>query len=441
MGARTLEAKLTGRLFGVVAPALGLVGAASVALTWTSLDAADTTEARRLAEETSSAMRSELNEPDPFELAASQVIEAMDDIEASVLVSNPRTEQVFETRAHVPRELASIAAGTCESAEASGKRWRACAVAEPYVGVVAAIDTSAHARVVRRVAEGVALVILLTLGLLALAVRSSLIGALTSVRALVAWSDRVVSGDDASPAPIADTGELARLGAAFDAVVKHLTLAVARARATSENIAHELRSPLTAIRAELDVLAAGDAPAAVAATTQRLRGDVERLTRVIDAILVLAVPQATSSPATDCIVNLADVARELAPAGTQVDAPDEALVVGDRRLVELAITNLLENARKHTGREARSIRVERSDGTLRVAIVDDGPGLSDEARARMFDRYWRGSESGGTGLGLALVRAVAKRHGGDADARPNAWGRGLEVAVTFGNVVGWHEEK
>ncbi len=229
---------------------------------------------------------------------------------------------------------------------------------------------------------------------------------------------------------------------AFDAVVRRLVDASARARATSENIAHELRTPLTTIRAELDALAASTEPRASAerrATIDRMRDDVDRLARVVDAILVLAAPPA-GSRAGDCVVNLSDLVRELAPAETRGDAPDEALVVAEPRLAELAITNLLENARKHTGRDARAICVARTDRGARVAVIDDGPGLDEDARARMFDRYWRASgEGGGTGLGLALVRAVARRHGGDADARTNADGAGLEVGITFANVVGWHD--
>jgi signal transduction histidine kinase len=263
------------------------------------------------------------------------------------------------------------------------------------------------------------------------------------VRALVAWSEQVVSTDDAPPAPpAADTREIARLAGAFDAVVRGLVDAIARARATNENIAHELRTPLTTMQVELETLALrASCPldAESAARVAHLREDVARLARVVDAILVLAAPPGRAR-GDDCVVNLADVARELAAAGTTVDAPDEALVMAEPRLVELALTNLLENARKHTGREAVTIRVARVGEIARVAVIDDGPGLDDDARARMFDRYWRASgDGGGTGLGLALVRAVARRHGGEADARPSATGSGLEVGITFARVVGWHD--
>jgi signal transduction histidine kinase len=440
MGAGTLEAKLTARLLAVVAPALLAVGAASVALTWWALDAADTEAARERAETALAAMHTELIEPDPFPKAAGEVLGAMNEVGGSVIVVEPTTRRAYESKRPVPSALASTPAGSCATGvDGAGERWRACATRDSLVEIVAAIDVTPHVRVVRTVGEGVALGIFLALLAAAVAARTSLRGALASVRALVDWSERVGDVDRAPPAPLADTRELARLATAFDAVVRRLVDAIARARATSENIAHELRTPLTTIRAELESLASSAPAGEAAPMVARLRTDVDRLARVVDAILILASPPGPSG-AADCVVNLADVARELASPETKVEAPDEALVVGEPHLVELAIANLLENARKHTGREACAIRVVRAGEVVRVAVIDDGPGLNDEARARMFDRYWRASDDGGgTGLGLALVRAVARRHGGEADARANTAGPGLEVGVTFGKVVGWHE--
>jgi signal transduction histidine kinase len=239
---------------------------------------------------------------------------------------------------------------------------------------------------------------------------------------------------DGEPPPAPRTVEIAHLSTAFDVLVKDLLEGLARERANSAHIAHELRTPLTAIVAELDALASADPSSRDAAI--RIRGDVARLTDVIDAILVLS-DRAPGVPGD--VVNVADMAREVAPGGVAVEAPDEALVEADERLVRLAVRNLLDNAGKYGG-GARLLRVSREAGGVRIAVVDDGAGLDAEARGRMFDRYWRKSADGdGRGLGLALVRAVAERHGGWAQAIPGPGGRGLDVSLTLGHFVGWHE--
>src|SRR5262249_55822240 len=140
------------------------------------------------------------------------------------------------------------------------------------------------------------------------------------------------------------------------------------------------------------------------------------------------------------VVNVADVARELAPPGCPIDAPDEALVEAERRLVELALTNLLENARRHTKDGPRLVRVAREGAKGHISVVDSGEGVGREMRERIFDPSVRGVTRGaGTGLGLAIVRAVALRHGGVAEAR-EADGGGLDVGFSLGPVLAWHEE-
>jgi two-component system sensor histidine kinase QseC len=271
-----------------------------------------------------------------------------------------------------------------------------------------------------------------------LAVRQALRAPVAELGALAGWAGRIVEVESPLEPPAAHTQEIARLQSAFDVLVRRLLDALARERANSAHIAHELRTPLTSIVTELEAVRIEDREARAAIA--RVRGDVARLSDVIDAILVLS-ERAPAARHAGCVVNVADVARDLAPAGARVEAPDEALVEGDARLVSLALRNLIDNARKY-GSGARLVRVSREGSRVRLAVADQGPGLDHAALERMFDRYWRGSADGdGRGLGLALVRAVAERHGGEAGARPGPSGLGLEVSMTLDRVVGWHEPR
>jgi signal transduction histidine kinase len=275
------------------------------------------------------------------------------------------------------------------------------------------------------------------------AVRRALHGPLDDVRRLAAWSERLAAGaaesDEPPPSPRARTRETTQLTASIGSLVSALVETLARERASSAHIAHEMRTPLTALRAEVDELdALGPAAASVAA---RLRADVDRLAQVIDAVLVLSSPRRAGRGET---INVADLARSLArthaPADVEVDAPEEALVDADEALVRLALVNLLDNAARHAAPGARRLRVEREPGAVRLSVVDAGPGLDPDVRARAFDRYWRAADEGhGRGLGLALVRAVAEQHDGKADVRSVADGPGLDIGFTLQPLLAWHE--
>jgi signal transduction histidine kinase len=303
------------------------------------------------------------------------------------------------------------------------------------VVVVASVTIGDHRSTVRTLARSMLSVVALAVVVLWLMVRASVRGALQELLALVGWTASVARSDEVLAPPAAHTEEVAKLSSAFDALVRRLFEALARERASSAHIAHELRTPLTAMVAELESLRLEDEVAAAAVA--RVQSDVSRLADVVDAILVLSTRQGPS-PA-DGIVNVADLVRDLSPEGVRVNAPDEALVHGDERLLALAIRNLLENAQKHAG-GADAVHVDRADYGVQIAVSDRGPGLDASARARMFDRYWRhGDEVEGRGLGLALVRAVAERHAGAARAEPGPGGKGLTVFMTVSGLVGWHE--
>ena len=105
----------------------------------------------------------------------------------------------------------------------------------------------------------------------------------------------------------------------------------------------------------------------------------------------------------------------------EVDAPDEILVRGNEELLERAIGNVLENARKFAGPTGRiRLRVETVSGLGVISVADDGPGIASQARAQVFERFFRDPAhrhtSNGAGLGLAVVRAIVARHGGSVSA-------------------------
>ncbi|MBV9946121.1 MAG: HAMP domain-containing histidine kinase [Myxococcales bacterium] len=447
MVAATLEARLTLRLLGTAGAVLVAVGVSAVVVTARVLDAGDTAAARAEANAAREAVQRERAEGDSLDDAVAEVVAAARAEGVRVAV---RRAGAGSPDAANEDDLPSLPAGSCASLDdARGQPWRACASTSPAQAdragpgarafTVAAVPVGPHRAAVRALARGMAAVVALALLVLAWAVRRALRGPADELTSLVGWTERIIAAESAIDPPLARTREIARLEAAFGALVRRLLEALARERATTAHVAHELRTPLTAMTAELDALRPGDE--AACAAVARVRGDAARLADVIEAILVLSdgARSARTAARADTIVNVADLVRGLVPSGVVVEAPDEALIEGDERLVSLAARNLVENARKHGG-GVRRVRISRDAAAIRLAVLDDGPGLDEPARGRMFDRYWRGAGDGdGSGLGLALVRAVAERHGGQADARLGPDGRGLEVGITFGRCVGWHE--
>ncbi len=430
----SLEARLRRRLLLLVTPVVVGVGVASVLVTRHALEASSREVARARAQDLLRDLRDEIDEGTPIDAAARETLAVADAHGDRALVRGLPLGGDRASRFPVPSALGGIAVDTCKAArDQGGRAWQACAVADGSLQAIVAVPVDAHAAVVGGLARWMLVVVGAALLALVAAARWTVRRPLQSLRRIAEWSERVVAEDAPPRAPKVDTAEIQRLTAAFDALVQRLFEALERERSTSAHLAHELRTPLTALRVELEALAPRCGEDAA-----RLLTDLDRIARVIDAILVLSTPPTATGAAS--VVNLADVVRELAPQGAVVVAPDEALVQADLHLVELALVNLLENADKYAG-GTRLVQLSEMDGFIRLAVVDAGPGLPESARERMFARYWRGQSDGpGRGLGLALVRAVAERCGGYAEAIPNPAGRGLEVAIAFGRVLGWHQE-
>jgi two-component system, OmpR family, sensor kinase len=148
----------------------------------------------------------------------------------------------------------------------------------------------------------------------------------------------------------------------------------------------------------------GSTPALVA----DLQADAERLARLADDLLALSREEAAEAPEED--VRLDALAQEVAADDVDV-AGDPVTVRGDRAALRRALTNLVENARRH-GAGRIAVTVRKRDGLAELSVEDEGPGIPAADRQRVFERFY-GTDSG---LGLAIVQATAERHGGRAYA-------------------------
>jgi signal transduction histidine kinase len=227
------------------------------------------------------------------------------------------------------------------------------------------------------------------------------------------------------PVPAAHD-EIHRLAVTLNDMLDRLAAARARQRAFVADAAHELRSPLTNMRTELEVAQRLDEPV----RPGELLADIQRLSRLVDDLLLLAradegVPLAHPGPVRlDLLV--AEVVSRYAGAEVPVAAEGGPLwTIGDPDVLTRVLTNLLDNAVRHARTGVR-VAVSAEGRYTLVTVTDDGPGIPTADRERVFDRFTRlddarARDAGGAGLGLAIVRELVRRHGGTvrlADAGP-----------------------
>jgi len=232
----------------------------------------------------------------------------------------------------------------------------------------------------------------------------------------------------------ANAREIANLRDAINGLLGRLGDALARERRFTQEASHELRTPLTAIRGRLErLITAASTPAQADHAAKALR-EVDGLNVLVDALLLLA--RSESAPLPQTPVNLCDLARaEGARQAAAVEAPDEILVRGSEELLERAIANLVENARKYAGAKARvRIRASRNGLSATLAVADDGPGIPEAERASVFERFYRAPQTrestGGSGLGLAVARAIVLRHKGSLEVGASDLG-GAEFRIVI----------
>jgi signal transduction histidine kinase len=217
--------------------------------------------------------------------------------------------------------------------------------------------------------------------------------------------------------------EIDRLAHTMNETLDRLESAIRRQRQFVGDASHELRSPLTRIRSELDIDLANGQPVDPERTERSVLTEVIQLQHLVEDLLQLArsddgIPDLQLQP-----VDLDDIvfreARRISERGrATVDLQDmsAAQTIGDPQQLARAIRNLLENAERHAAAGIAVILTEE-DHRVRLTIRDDGAGISANDRQRIFERFTRlddarTRDTGGTGLGLAIVRDIVERHGG-----------------------------
>jgi two-component system, OmpR family, sensor kinase len=215
-------------------------------------------------------------------------------------------------------------------------------------------------------------------------------------------------------------------------------LALARQREFVADASHELRTPLTSVLANLELLEVELSGEQREAAESALRSS-RRMRRLVADLLLLARADTGRRPPhrpVDLAEVVTDAASELEPVAgdheISVSAPPGAEIQGARDELHRLVTNLLENALRHTDPgTAVEASVERRNGEVVLAVEDDGPGIPPELREKVFERFFpgEGDRSGSSGLGLSIVRAVAESHHGRVTLEPPLDGRGARFVV------------
>lgn len=260
-------------------------------------------------------------------------------------------------------------------------------------------------------------------------------------------ADGVRTRDEQSLQPLPTVGlpdEVAPLVGALNGLLQRLDASLGVQRAFVADAAHELRSPLTALKLQMQLLQRAPDDAARAQAAQALNAGIDRAARLVEQLLALARTEPGASLAQPVDLELGEVVRaavaETVPfarsRGTTMalfaDAP--VPMRGDAAALAVLARNLVDNAVRYSPHGSRvELRVSRPGGAARLCVDDAGPGIPVEERARVFDRFYRHAAGGeaGSGLGLAIVRSVAERHGATVSLSESPLG-GLRVAVGFG---------
>jgi signal transduction histidine kinase len=324
-----------------------------------------------------------------------------------------------------------------------GRAWRTYSVATRERVIQIAQPVEIRERLAARAAWRSVVPLLLMAPLAALAIWWLAARILAPLERL---AGEVRSRDAQSLAPLVLAGlpdEVSPLARALNALLERLRLSLDTQRAFVADAAHELRSPLTALKLQLELLRRAGDDADREAARAALAAGIDRATRLVEQLLALARSEPGAAPVARERVDLAEIARRgiaetvafAASRGIEFElvASAPAFVQGDAASLGLVVRNLADNAARYSPPGSRVVvSAEAQAQAVTLTIDDAGPGIPEAERQRVFDRFYRRAEAGesGSGLGLAIVKSIAEAHGASVTLERSPLA-GLRVVVRF----------
>jgi two-component system OmpR family sensor kinase/two-component system sensor histidine kinase QseC len=430
----SIRLRLLGSLLGTLALAALFLGAATYRTALQEAEALFDYQLQQMA----------LSLRDQGEIAPDQA-SALSDVSLDFVIQiwSVDGRAIYASRSH--SELPARAVLGFADLRVDRETWRTFGVAAGERVIQVAQPREIRERLAARAAFRNVLPLLLAAPLVGAALWVIVTGVLAPLKRV---SREVKSRDAGSLQPLPAHGlpdEVAPLVGSLNDLLQRLSVAIDAQRAFVADAAHELRSPLTALKLQVQLLQRAPDEAAREEALQQLALGVERATRLVGQLLTLArnepgapLPPLQSVDLGEAVrQGLSDLATLAAARGStlQVEAPVGVEVKGDIAGLSALARNLADNALRYSppGATVR-VQVARDDPGPVLMVDDNGPGLAPEERARAFDRFWRREDSAGategSGLGLAIVRSIAERHGATLALEDSPLG-GLRVRLRF----------
>jgi signal transduction histidine kinase len=275
---------------------------------------------------------------------------------------------------------------------------------------------------------------------------------LSRIDAMTGTAQTIMAGDLSGRLPVAGTGdELDRLADNVNAMLDRIEALMRGLKEVSDNIAHDLKTPLTRLRNRCEqALRSATGEASYRAALESTIAESDDLIRTFDALLMIARAESGQARENMTEFDASEIARDVGELyepvadekgiALKIDAPAAAPVRGNRELVSQALANLIDNAIKYAGANGKVngvpaeivVKAGNDGERITLSVADRGPGIPDADRGRVVERFVRLEQSRsepGSGLGLSLASAVARLHGGELKLEDNHPGLRTTIAL------------